>query len=141
MQHDACKTSQDGFDADSEMENLLLLMTRIVSSDKTQMQAPTRKRSTLQNKTEIPPPVRFTRKNKNSTRISSGQAQVAMTSTGSSFHQPSSAQLLTCSLPNASYPPFVFTSDYDKFYAALLLDDDYPDTESSVQALNTLIDV
>jgi hypothetical protein len=127
----------DGFDADTEMETLLLLMRRNISRGKAQMQAHERKRSTLQNNTDIPPPVRFTRKNQNSARNGRGQAQVAMAST--SFHEPSSAQLPTCSLPNATKQPF--TSDYDKIYAALLLDDDCPDTLPSAEALNTLIDV
>jgi hypothetical protein len=129
--------SVDGVDAESEMKNLLLLMRRTVSSDKAQMQAPERKRSISQKNTEIPPPARFTRKNKNSARNSRGQAQVAIPS--SIFHQPSPEQLPTCLLPNATKQPF--TSDYDKIYAALLLDDDYPDTVHSVQALNTIIEV
>jgi hypothetical protein len=134
----AIRDSDDGFDADSEIKKLLLLvMRKTVSSEK----APARKPSTLQSNTQIPPPVRFTRKNKKPARNSLGQAQVAIPST--IFHQPSSAQLPVCSLSNVTNEPCAsdYDNNYDKIYAALLLDDDYPDTKSSAESLNTLVDI
>jgi hypothetical protein len=91
------RDADDGFDADIEIEKLLILiMRRTVSSEIT----PARKRSTLQNNTQIPPPVRFTRKNNYSARNSRAQAQLAMPSTG--FHQPCSFQCVLSQMPPTS---------------------------------------
>ncbi len=110
------------FDADSEMEKLLLL----ISIDSTEFHR-TRAPAALQsNATGIPHPTRFTRKKISSAMKNHGQTRSSTTLASSD--KPESVQC-------AIHAPF--SAEFDIIFEALLLDADYPDALSSKLLLNS----
>ncbi len=126
--HPTSTCSDRCFDVDNEIQKLFSIVT---IKNRLNTRAPARKGLVL--KTEIPPPARFERKNRNS-RTGHGQEQIA--SNSSLTDQLSAAYLPTRSAPFANQDLKTSTSsDYDTIFE-FLLDIDYPETLPSAQPID-----
>jgi hypothetical protein len=116
---------KDPFDADREIEKLLLL----IKMDGSEIRPRTRAPAALQSNTRIPPPARFTRKKNSAAKTNHGQARPSTTL--ASADQPASAHHQECAI---NVP---VSAEFDRIFIALSLGADCPDALSSTLALNT----
>jgi hypothetical protein len=118
----ACLRGDYQFDADREIETLLMLITIDSSEYQLRTRAPA---ALLSNITEIPPPARFIRKKSSSAMKNHGQARSSTTLASSD--KPASAH----------QREYAGSAEFDRIFEALLLDADYPDALSSTLPLNS----